>query len=117
MPVKMSLQQLAEKLKIRLQQPLPGPVAHEPMRAVSVGGTIPRFEHRNPPKPGGVLILLYEYEGQILFPLIQRPEYTGTHSGQVSLPGGKAEPGEDSITTALREGHEEIGAEPQQVEI
>lgn len=63
------------------------------------------------------MILLYEREGQVCFPLIKRPDYTGAHSGQVSLPGGKAEAGETIIETALREGEEEIGIRPGQVEV
>jgi 8-oxo-dGTP pyrophosphatase MutT (NUDIX family) len=100
---------LSEKLSRRLAQPLLGSAAHEPMRANPVGAVRPNFEHQLPPKPGSVLILLYEYEGKIKFPLIKRPEYSGAHSGQISLPGGKAEPGEDYLQTALREGEEEIG--------
>jgi len=53
--------------------------------------------------------LLYDDRGVIRFPLIKRPEYPGAHGGQVSLPGGKAEVGEDAVQTALRECEEEIG--------
>ncbi len=105
----MNLATLVDKLEQRLKHPLPGPIAHEPLRAVPAGNIKPKFEHQLPPKPGGVLILLYEEEGEVKFPLTKRPDYIGTHGGQVSLPGGKAEPGEDIITTALREGEEEIG--------
>ena len=104
----MSLSSLEQFLKQRLQQPLPGSQAHDPMRANPVGNTIPNFSHKLPPKPGSVLILLYESGGIIRFPLIKRPEYLGAHSGQISFPGGKAEPDEDVIQTALREAHEEI---------
>ncbi len=105
----MNLVELVSKLEQRLKLPLPGPEAHEPLRAVPTGMIKPKFEHKVPPKPGGVLILLYEKEGVIKFPLTKRPDYLGTHGGQISLPGGKAEPNEDIITTALREGEEEIG--------
>jgi 8-oxo-dGTP pyrophosphatase MutT (NUDIX family) len=109
--------QLISRLGQRLQEPLPGAVAHEPMRAVPVGAVVPRFEHAAPPRPGSVLILLYPHHGQICFPLTKRPEYAGTHSGQISLPGGKAEPGETTIQTALREGEEEIGVRSSDVQI
>lgn len=105
----MNLVELVGKLEQRLKLPLPGREAHEPLRAVPVGMIKPKFEHKTPAKPGGVLILLYEEDGVIKFPLTKRPDYLGTHGGQISLPGGKAEQDEDIITTALREGEEEIG--------
>ena len=104
-------------LRGRLQQPLPGAMAHEPLRATPVGEVRPVFEHKAPPKPGSVMILLYPDEGEIKFPLTKRPEYLGAHSGQVSLPGGKAEPGETPIETALREAEEEIGIRPDNLEV
>lgn len=113
----MNFEHFLETLKIRLLKPLPGAVAHEPMRAVPVGKIIPKFEHKLPPKPGSVLILLYEEDGLVKFPLIKRQEYLGAHSGQISLPGGKAEPGEDYIQAALREGEEEIGIDRHQVRV
>lgn len=112
-----SFDTLIEKLTARLKLPLPGASAHEVMRAMPVGQILPKFEHRSPPRPGSVLILLYPENNKIFFPLIQRPVYAGTHSGQVSLPGGKAEPGEDAVATALREGQEEIGVDPANVSI
>jgi len=78
---------------------------------------MPDFGHRLPPKPGGVLILLYEEDGVVKFPLTKRQEYPGAHSGQISLPGGKAEPGESGIQTALREAHEEIGVGLEGIEV
>jgi 8-oxo-dGTP pyrophosphatase MutT (NUDIX family) len=108
---------LVDRLAERLKQALPSALAHDPLRAVPIGNVIPKFEHKLPPKPGSVLILLYEDNGKILFPLIKRAEYNGAHSGQVSLPGGKAEPGEDSIQTALREAQEEIGIDPATVNV
>src|SRR5688572_32572771 len=97
----LSLPNLCQQLEERLLLPLPGGDAHEPFRAKAVGDVRPLFDHKHPPRPGGVLILLYENDGYVKFPLIKRAEYLGAHSGQVSFPGGKAEQGEDSITTAL----------------
>lgn len=65
------------------------------------------------PKLGGILVYLYPKsakEYHILLTL--RHEYKGAHSGQVSFPGGKKEPGDsDLVQTALREAKEETGVE------
>lgn len=113
----MNLPELADRLRERLKLPLPGSLAHEPLRATPVGDLRPKFEHKLPPRPGSVLILFYQENGQIKFPLTKRPDYNGTHAGQVSLPGGKAEPDEDFIQTALREGEEEIGVPQNDVKV
>ncbi len=96
---------------------LPGARAHEPLRAKPLGPVIPKFEHSTPPRSGSVLLLLCPGSDIIRFPLIKRPEYQGMHSGQISLPGGKAEPGENPVDTALREAHEEIGIDPASVRV
>ncbi|MDB5798693.1 MAG: CoA pyrophosphatase [Paucimonas sp.] len=50
--------------------------------------------------------------------LTQRTEHLTDHSGQVSLPGGRAEPEDESaIVTALREAEEEVGLQRQHVEV
>ena len=102
-------EEVVDRLRKILQGPLPGAIAHEPLRATSIGDLKPNFEHKMPPKPGSVLILLYPDNGRIKFPLTKRPEYLGTHSGQVSFPGGKAEAGETVEQTAIREAEEEVG--------
>ncbi|MEI7983695.1 MAG: CoA pyrophosphatase, partial [Bacteroidota bacterium] len=68
--------------------------------------------------PSSVLLLLYPFEKEIGLVLIQRPDYIGVHSGQISLPGGKYEDDDESlIYTALREAKEEIGIDPVLVQI
>jgi len=108
---------LIQNLVNRLKLELPSALAHEPMRAIPVGLLKPKFKTDLQPRPGSVLILLYEENGDVKFPLIKRPDYVGTHGGQVSLPGGKTEPGEDSVQTALRETQEEIGIPGNDVDV
>jgi 8-oxo-dGTP pyrophosphatase MutT (NUDIX family) len=108
---------LIQNLIQRLKRELPSALAHDPMRAIPVGDVKPIFKTQVPPRKGSVLILLYEENDEIKFPLIKRPEYPGAHGGQISLPGGKTEPGEDVIQTALRETHEEIGVSSHNVSV
>lgn len=49
--------------------------------------------------------------------LIERTGGAHIHAAQYSFPGGKQEPGESLVDTALREAREEIGVRPGQVEI
>jgi len=112
-----ALDELRTRLIDRLQHPLPGAAAHEPLRATPVGEVFPNFQHKLPPKPGSVLIALYPRNGSIWFPLIKRSAYKGAHSAQVSLPGGKAETGEGIVDTALREGEEEIGVHRSEIDV
>jgi 8-oxo-dGTP pyrophosphatase MutT (NUDIX family) len=114
----MTFEQLIGKLEARLGQELPSALAHEVMRATRSDLAPIQFSHSIPPRPGAVLLLIYPgLDGAINFPLIKRPDYAGTHSGQISFPGGKAEPGETIIQTALRETQEEIGVNPEDVNV
>lgn len=49
--------------------------------------------------------------------LTQRPQGMRDHPGQVAFPGGKLNPGEDAVTAALREAHEELALAPRQARI
>jgi 8-oxo-dGTP pyrophosphatase MutT (NUDIX family) len=49
--------------------------------------------------------------------LTVRREHLRTHAGQIAFPGGRVEPGEDSVAAALREAHEEILLDPAAVEV
>lgn len=78
----------------------------------------PDFPALPPFRKASVLIpLLARPEGvNVLF--TQRTSHLHTHAGQVSFPGGGAEPHDaDEIVTALRESEEEIGLDPQNVRI
>jgi len=60
-------------------------------------------------RQSAVLIYLYPRHGDWQIVLMKRPDYGGTHSGQISIPGGRLEPGEDHRQAALREFEEETG--------
>lgn len=50
--------------------------------------------------------------------LTKRPSSLRKHSGQISFPGGSKDPtDDDDIVTALRETYEEIGVEPQELQL
>src|SRR5262245_35109157 len=65
-----------------------------------------------------VLIPVIAHPGQLTVLFTQRTTHLKSHSGQVSFPGGRAEPGDASAEfTALRETEEEIGLAAARVEI
>lgn len=70
-------------------------------------------------KKAAVLALFYPNKaGKTCLALTLRPQYNGTHSAQVSFPGGKYEETDKNLTeTALRETYEEIGIEKAEIEI
>ena len=94
-----------------LPDPLPaGPAALTP---VLLDGVVRSFTPRvaATDRPAGVLVLVVPDEaGDARVILMERPTYDGLHSGEISFPGGKVEPGDsDIVATALREAEEEVG--------
>jgi len=68
--------------------------------------------------PAAVLILLVARPAGPAVLFTQRTAHLHDHAGQVSFPGGRAEPGDASaVATALRETWEEIGIAANKVEI
>jgi 8-oxo-dGTP pyrophosphatase MutT (NUDIX family) len=68
-------------------------------------------------RPAAVLVLLApDAAGDARVLLIRRTSYDGHHSGEVSFPGGAAEPGDASLVdTALREATEEVGLDAETI--
>ncbi|SMO64468.1 NUDIX hydrolase [Solitalea koreensis] len=114
----MTFTHLIHKLETRLQQPLPGKNAHLQMIPQLRLPDYDKGYDLSDARKSGVLILLYPHLNEIYIPFIQRPVYSGIHSGQIGLPGGKMEPEDRSlIQTALREAKEEIGIDPSRTTI
>lgn len=68
-------------------------------------------------RAAAALLLLYPKRGQVHTLLTLRTTHLPTHQGQVSLPGGGVRRSEKLIDAALREGQEEVGIDPQYLEV
>jgi 8-oxo-dGTP pyrophosphatase MutT (NUDIX family) len=106
---------LAARLEI-LPAPLPGAAeALIPTLTGPAGGRPPSFPLGNVAvRPAAVLVLLYPDDvGVARLILTERVTRDGHHSGEVSFPGGRAEPGDaDLAATAMRESTEEVSLDP-----
>jgi 8-oxo-dGTP pyrophosphatase MutT (NUDIX family) len=107
-----------ELLKSEIQKPLPGTEVQWHMASSD------RFVKDFPRVPGpdarvaAILILLYPKNSSVYTVFIQRPDYNGVHSGQISFPGGKKEPSDaDIFETAFREAKEEVGVDPSKISV
>ena len=102
------LSQLAHTLKHNL----PGERAHLPLSPLHRPVTSEVIQNLTEYKESAVAVVLFEVEKIVHCILIQRTEYTGKHSGQISFPGGKKDNEDaDLVTTAKRECLEEVGVD------
>ena len=85
--------------------------------------SLERYEHilseekLNSMKKAAVLLALFKKNNEWYFPLIKRPMHEKNHPGQIALPGGAKEKGEEINYTAVREAFEEVGIKIKTVEI
>jgi 8-oxo-dGTP pyrophosphatase MutT (NUDIX family)/GNAT superfamily N-acetyltransferase len=90
------------------------PAILTPIRLDSPEVLFPAEESRRG-RPAAVLVLLFpDDEGQARVLLTARVPHLSTHAGEVSFPGGSADPDDaDPVATALREAAEEVGLDPE----
>lgn len=76
-----------------------------------------RFSDREPTN-ASVLVPLVQRDDEVTVLLTQRTDHLHDHPGQISFPGGRAEPEDvDAVATAMREAQEEIGLHARHVEV
>ena len=112
-----ALRRLArEKLPARLSlEALAAPAAarHSDFR---LSGSGPDAATLAAARPAAVLAGVVERLDGLQVLLTLRSSHMRAHSGQVAFPGGKIDPGEAPLETALREAHEEIGLASEFIE-
>lgn len=98
-----------DELQQLFQNGLPGEEAHlefSPIRQKSSEA----LKIAKSVKDAAVAIVIYSANNELFSLVIERQTYDGTHSGQISFPGGKVEHSDPSLLqTAIRECYEEIG--------
>ena len=92
----------------------------ERVESWSVGRLVEPIAERSAPRlptfadarHSAVLIVLAEGERGAEVLLTRRSMSLRNHRGEISFPGGRMDPGETPVETALREAHEEVGLDP-----
>lgn len=102
----------------RLEQPLPGldaqlKMAPKPLKS----GPSRELQAPAGANISSVLILIFPNSEDRLELLLTLRSTDIDHGGQISLPGGRSEEDETSVETALRETCEEVGVDPESIEI
>jgi 8-oxo-dGTP pyrophosphatase MutT (NUDIX family) len=108
-----------QALKARLQSPPQWePEITDENRHVIAADIIARRQAAGKVTRAAVLIPLLLKEEGLSVLLTQRTNHLRDHAGQISFPGGRMDPEDQSPNdTALRESREEIGLDPGRVEI
>lgn len=114
----MKLMHVVQAFREKLQYGLPGKNGQILMAPTPMDEARFVTQKEGKVKKGAVLILFYPRASGCAIPFIKRPVYSGIHSGQVALPGGKWEESDQTLAqTATRETQEEIGIESEKVNL
>jgi len=110
-----------EQIRSRLPRIAATPSRTQPGRTLKIRGDHDLNQGMGAPaklRHASVLVPLVEREAGMTVIFTQRTAHLAAHAGQISFPGGGMEPSDDdAVATALRETQEEIGLEPERVEI
>jgi 8-oxo-dGTP pyrophosphatase MutT (NUDIX family) len=107
----LTLELVVERLRAGERHLESWPIPGDPLEMVAVADATSRpVLHRS-----AVLLAFFEEEGETHVVLTRRSTQLRSHRGEIALPGGRSDPGEPPIETALREAHEEVGIEPASV--
>ncbi|PTD97157.1 CoA pyrophosphatase [Pseudothauera lacus] len=92
------------------------------MRERFLGAEVPAAVHEHEPgrtlRPAAVLVPVVVRDDALTVMLTRRTEHLHHHPGQISFPGGRVEAHDSSVVmTALRETEEEIGLDPERIEL
>lgn len=88
--------------------PFDGRAAQRLMEPEARGRPPSSVNRAQPLRDAAALAYVFEEDGQLRLPLTIRHANLRQHRGQVSLPGGRPDPGETLYETAMREAHEEV---------
>lgn len=111
------LASLESHLRARLSAPLPGARAQWRFAPAPARTGWRPDDRPATARDAAALILLYPGDAGPSFPLTIRRDDLPHHPGQISLPGGALDTGEDPVAGALREAEEEIGVPSSRVRI
>lgn len=100
---------IIERLRSRLAGDLPGEAAQFLMAPLARPRMKEALTMAAVWRQSAVLLYLFPRHDDWRIVLMKRPEYDGAHGGQVGIPGGRLEPGENHRQAALREFEEETG--------
>lgn len=101
------------------ETPLEGESAHSKLAPKKREKAVRLMVENKSYKKAAVLALFYpNKKGETHFLLTERANYQGTHSAQISFPGGKYEPSDRHLEqTAIRECFEEVGVPMSQIKL
>jgi 8-oxo-dGTP pyrophosphatase MutT (NUDIX family) len=112
-----ALDDIVGRLTKRLAEPLPDADARRRFAPRPPRGNWDPSRIPDTARQAAALLLLYPHADRVHVLLTERHADLPHHPGQISLPGGRVDPGESPRETALREAREEVGVDPSQVRI